>query len=197
MNKTEQKTVKTVKRKTAPKTKAVDTIYQALNKFQKDVPILIKNTKGYGYNYVDLSEIIRIITPILNKYNLGVIQPLTTTGIKTILYHTVSGDTIESYVEIPQDVELKGMNTYQAYGSAITYFRRYTLSSLLGLVSDKDSDASGQQKPAKKNIVVRAKLSNASFQRAVDSIAKGEYSKQELLKNFDLTNEQTKIAQAI
>ena len=34
------------------------------------------------------------------------------------------------------------MNIYQSYGSALTYFRRYTLSSALGIVTDKDTDAS-------------------------------------------------------
>jgi hypothetical protein len=36
------------------------------------------------------------------------------------------------------------MNDYQAYGSGITYYRRYALSSMLGLVTDKDTDAAGE-----------------------------------------------------
>ena len=39
------------------------------------------------------------------------------------------------------------MNTAQAYGSLITYFRRYTISSLLGLITDKDTDGTGEQQP--------------------------------------------------
>ena len=44
------------------------------------------------------------------------------------------------------------MNDFQVLGSAITYIKRYALSSLLGLVTDKDTDASGEQvskKPVK------------------------------------------------
>ena len=37
------------------------------------------------------------------------------------------------------------MNDFQVLGSAITYMRRYALSSALGLVTDKDTDASGTQ----------------------------------------------------
>ena len=33
------------------------------------------------------------------------------------------------------------MNEFQVLGSAITYIRRYALSSMLGLVTDKDTDA--------------------------------------------------------
>ena len=35
------------------------------------------------------------------------------------------------------------MNEYQSYGSGVTYYRRYALSSMLGLVTDKDTDAAG------------------------------------------------------
>lgn len=37
------------------------------------------------------------------------------------------------------------MNEFQVLGSAITYIRRYALSSILGIVTDKDTDASGDQ----------------------------------------------------
>ena len=33
------------------------------------------------------------------------------------------------------------MNKYQSFGAGITYFRRYALTSMLGLLSDKDVDA--------------------------------------------------------
>jgi hypothetical protein len=45
---------------------------------------------------------------------------------------------------------MKGMNDYQSLGSGITYMRRYGLSAMLGLVTDEDKDACGQQEPAKK-----------------------------------------------
>ena len=41
------------------------------------------------------------------------------------------------------------MNDFQAMGSGYTYFRRYCLSSILGLVTDKDTDAAGVQAPVK------------------------------------------------
>jgi hypothetical protein len=37
------------------------------------------------------------------------------------------------------------MNEYQSFGSAISYYRRYSLTSCLGLVSDKDTDAAGEK----------------------------------------------------
>ena len=36
------------------------------------------------------------------------------------------------------DCSMKGMNVYQSKGSGITYYRRYMLSSMLGIISDAD-----------------------------------------------------------
>lgn len=37
------------------------------------------------------------------------------------------------------------MNKFQVIGSAVTYYRRYSLSAALGLVTDLDNDAQGEQ----------------------------------------------------
>ena len=82
------------------------------------------------------------------------------------------------------------MNEFQVLGSAITYLRRYALSSMLGLVTDKDTDASGEQV---KHEPKKPTIDNARFQKAVDAIAKGEYSVNDLITNFALTPAQIKI----
>ena len=116
-------------------------LFKALAKFQQEVPILHKDTKGFSYTYTDLPEIIRVINPHLKANNLGFTQMIEGKNLKTIVFHTESGELIESSAEIPSD-SLKGMNQFQILGSAITYMRRYALSAVLGLVTDKDLDAS-------------------------------------------------------
>lgn len=161
-----------------------DNIYKSLAAFQQECPVVHKGTKGYGYSYADLPAIFEVIMPLLKKHNLGFTQLMDGSELRTILFHTKSGDTIESCAAIPQDVQLKGMNAFQVYGSAITYFRRYALSSILGIVTDKDIDASGEQINSKKNI------DSNQFQRALKSIEKGEYSKDRLIKEFNLNANQ-------
>ncbi len=116
-------------------------LFKALANFQQEVPILHKDTPGYGYSYTDLPEILRTINPLLKKHGLGFIQPLNGNELKTVVFHYESGESIESTVIIPED-SMKGMNKYQSLGSGITYMRRYALSSFLGLVTDKDMDGS-------------------------------------------------------
>ena len=115
-------------------------IYKALANFQYEVPILHKDTKGFSYTYTDLPEIIRVITPYLQKHGLGFTQLIEGNKLKTIIFHFESGESIESSADIPEET-MKRMNKFQTLGSAITYLRRYMLSSALGLVTDKDLDA--------------------------------------------------------
>lgn len=136
-------------------------IYKALADFQQEVPIILKDTTGYGYKYADLPAIFEVINPLLKKYGLGFTQGIDyqvigtdskiASLVKTTVFHVESGEAITCNTPIPQGVQLKGMNDFQVLGSAITYIKRYALSSILGLITDKDTDASGEQvkKPTK------------------------------------------------
>jgi hypothetical protein len=117
-------------------------LIKALSEFQNECPIIHKDTKGHNYTYADLPQIFSVINPLLNKHKLCFTQLLENDGIRTILFHVESGEQIESHTPIPL-VKLGAMNEYQSYGSGVTYFRRYALSSMLGLVTDKDTDAAG------------------------------------------------------
>lgn len=120
-------------------------LYKALAEFQQEVPVIHKGTSGYGYSYADLPAIFEIINPLMKKHGLGFYQAVNGTNIETTVFHVESGEEIKSSTCIPQGVSLAKMNEFQVLGSAITYIRRYALSSMLGLVTDKDTDASGEQ----------------------------------------------------
>ena len=143
-------------------------LFKAIAAFQQECPVILKDTSGYGYKYADLTQIDSVIKPLLSKHGLSYVQPLQDNSIKTILFHIESGEQIESICTIPFEsvkyepvliettknnvtekktkfviAGFEGMNTAQAYGSLITYFRRYTISSMLGLITDKDTDGTG------------------------------------------------------
>lgn len=160
----------TTKRKTPARAKIG--IYEALMNFQTDMPTLPQNTKGYGYTYTDLLTIINTAQPILAKHGLVITQPIAGTKINTILHHIPSKEEICSFVDIPQGVNLKGQNTFQVYGSALTYFRRYSYISILSIVSDADLDASGTEiKPAKVSNALPT-LSDTDFQKLLSAFGK-------------------------
>jgi len=115
-------------------------IYKALADFQQEVPVLLKDTDGYGYKYVKLEHIIAQVNPLLKKHGLGFTQLIEQDGLRTVLFHTATGESIEAWCHIP-DCDMKGMNKFQSAGAGITYFRRYALSSMLGIITDADTDA--------------------------------------------------------
>ena len=119
-------------------------IYKALANFQQACPVILKDTQGFNYVYSDLPAIYKVIMPLLKENGLGFTQVLKEKGLETILFHIESGETIAGYVEIPTDITLAKMNQYQVMGSAYTYYRRYALSSMLGIITDKDTDANNQ-----------------------------------------------------
>jgi hypothetical protein len=167
-------------------------VFKALANFQQECPVIHKGTQGYGYSYADLPKILEVINPILRKHGLGFTQAINGNDIETVLFHFESGETIISKTAIPQGVQLKGMNDFQVLGSAITYLRRYSISSLLGIVTDKDTDASGEQEAPKKPSIDTKRLA-----KAIEAIAEGKYTKEELLNSFTLTSAQLKLIENI
>lgn len=127
-------------------------IYKKLYEFQQKCPVIGKGSQGYGYKYADLPAVFETIKPILKELKIAVSQPINNMEIKTIIYDIESGESIESITAIPQGVQLAKMNEFQVQGSAITYYRRYSLCSILGIIVDDDDDAQGVQLEYKKAI---------------------------------------------
>jgi hypothetical protein len=98
-------------------------------------------------NYADLNAIIEEVEPILIKNGLILIQPIIEGVQYTKVVDAFGEDVIESALPLPT-----GVNPQQL-GSAITYFRRYTLQSLLSLrtTDDDANDASGVTTPQPKS----------------------------------------------
>jgi hypothetical protein len=172
-------------------------LFKSLAAFQQEVPVIHKGTQGFGYSYADLPAIFEKINPLLAKHGLGFTQLLNSKDVEnyivTVIFHVETGESIESQTIIPQ-VTLKGMNDYQSFGSGVTYFRRYALSSALGLVTDKDTDASGEQV---KDEPKKPTIDQKRLGKALEAIAEGKYTKDELLSNFSLTDSQIKLLENV
>lgn len=156
-------------------------LYKALAAFQQEVPHVYKGTEGYGYSYADWGQTLDTINPYMAKHGLGFTQPLDGTRLKTIVFHIESGESIESSVDIPQDVNLAKMNAFQVAGSAITYYKRYSLGSVLGLITDADQDAAGEQVKPKATKEIRDRKQESADEilaRAKETINK-ELEKQD------------------
>ena len=94
--------------------------------------------------YATLDDIISAIRGPLSEHGLSFVQLLSSNGdgvtsLKTVLLHE-SGQQLESSVTVAADPDHRGINDLQALGAAITYMKRYSLSAMLGIAADADTD---------------------------------------------------------
>jgi len=105
----------------------------------REVTVQPREGRPYSFSYATLDSILDGLRPILAKHTLSIIQTLERDGerlaMRTMLLHA-SGEWIAT--DVPLTVERNGN---QAMGSAITYARRYGLTSLLAIAADEDDDA--------------------------------------------------------
>ena len=139
---------------------SIQNLATALAKAQAEMPVAVFDAANpfLKSKYASLGAVIQSSRPILAKYNLSLIQfPIShpaappaveLVGIESILSH-VSGEFISERILIPL-VEEKGKSRVQTAGSVLTYLRRYSWASILGMYSDEDSDGCAPQWPAAK-----------------------------------------------
>lgn len=108
-------------------------IYSKLLKVQTEIGAISKDTKNPFYNskYFDINSLLRQVMPLLQKQELVLIQPIQDGQVKSVIIDT-EGGSVESTMFLPE------INDPQKLGSAITYYRRYTLQSLLALQAEDD-----------------------------------------------------------
>lgn len=128
------------------KSDEINELASALAKAQTELENVSKNKKNdfSGWKYADLPAILESIKPVLSSNGLSFSQLVGSVGqqmeITTILMHS-SGQYLSSSVAF--DVEpKKGNSMAQAAGATLTYFRRYSLTALVGISADDDTDAS-------------------------------------------------------
>lgn len=108
-------------------------IYSKLLKVQTEIGAISKDAKNPFYNskYFDVNSLLRQVMPLLQKQELVLIQPIQDGQVKSVIIDT-EGGSVESSMFLPE------INDPQKLGSAITYYRRYTLQSLLALQAEDD-----------------------------------------------------------
>lgn len=122
-------------------------IYKALSALQKELKPMARtvevDTGKYKYSYTPLDEIMKTLYPLVGKHGLSVRHELTEKGMECVLAHDSGEELRSGAIEVPRS------GSMQAIGGAITYARRYTLTMLLGIASEEDTDVKGLEVPSK------------------------------------------------
>lgn len=116
-------------------------LFTALAKAQGEMNAAYLSSENpyFKSKYADLNEFIKATRPSLTKYGLAVIQQIIPNNdgqnvLHTLLAHS-SGQWIESRMRI-----IPPKSDIQTLGSYITYLRRYSYASLVGVVASSDDD---------------------------------------------------------
>ena len=128
-------------------------------KLQSEIGALAKTETNpfFKSKYFDVNSLIAQLMPLLEKYKLVVIQPLShidgKPAITTTVYSTDSDSSMKDRVDgiVTSTIPLPENSNPQQMGSAITYYRRYALQSLF-LLQAEDDDANHASKPQKSKI---------------------------------------------
>ena len=156
-------------------------IYQKLHLAKQSMGKVIKNATNphLKRNYADINSIIDTVEPILLDCGLILMQPVRDDKVFTIIADVDSQDILESFMTLPPITDA------QKLGGAITYFRRYTLVSLLSLQAVDDDGHEASRAPKAK-----PSLDAENFAKALKAIQDGRYSVDELKATYSLTKEQ-------
>lgn len=129
------------------KSESITKLAQALLAAQAEFSAVPKGSDNpfFKSKYAALPDVVKHTTPVLAKHGLGVSQFVDNVNgedaLTTYLIHS-SGEFI-SHSMLLHLVK----DDPQAQGSAITYARRYSYMSCLGLVADEDDDGNAASKP--------------------------------------------------
>ena len=156
------------------------TIYSKILAAKKEIGTISKDSKNpfFKSNYLSLNGLINAVEQVLQEQDLLLLQPLKEGGVSSIICDAESGEQVESFMSLPN------IQDPQKLGSAITYFRRYTLQSLLGLQAEDDD---GNHAAKKTVIIPSEKLKKCKNLKELQStflnLTRTEQTAMENLKN--------------
>jgi len=164
------------------------TLNQKLSTIQTKFKSKKSRFNSFGkYNFRSAEDILEAIKPYLLELGVSVRikEKLISTDPMPILESTAiiqdeKGMEIEATALVGVDLNQKGMQTPQKFGSASSYGKKYALGNLLLIDDTQDSDASNDHgkstiakpKPAANKAEIKSNQ-DAKFQKALDYIRAG------------------------
>jgi hypothetical protein len=141
---------------------------------KREIGTLTKKSDNpfFKSKYLELSDLLEAVEPLLDKWGLVLIQPIADNKVSSMICNVENGEEC-----ITSEIQLPNIADPQKLGSAITYFRRYTLQSLLALQA-VDDDGNHSSKPKT--------LTDQRFSDALTALEDGKTTVEDI-KKFNLT----------
>lgn len=141
-------------------------INQKLFNLQQEIGTISKDASNpfYKSKYFDINSLINQLNPLFKKHKLLLLQPIEEDMVYSKIICIDGTGGVISALKLPE------INDPQKLGSAITYYRRYTLASLLGLQAvDDDANIASEVTEDKKWL----NQNTPEFSKAIEFIKGG------------------------
>tara|TARA_R110000782_G_scaffold134280_2_gene226680 strand:- start:9282 stop:9806 length:525 start_codon:yes stop_codon:yes gene_type:complete len=144
-------------------------INEKLFNLQQEIGTISKDASNpfYKSKYFDINSLIKQLQPLLKKHKLLLLQPIEEDMVVSKLLCIDGGGGVVSGLKLPV------ITDPQKLGSCITYYRRYTLSSLLGLQSEDDDANAASGKTTQKVENPWLNKDTLQFTKAINHLKQG------------------------
>jgi hypothetical protein len=151
------------------------------------------------YKYRNCEDILEALKPLLLKYECtltmedevkevgGIVFIETTVSIQKEGEGRMEGRAVTAQAGI--DINRKGMDVAQSFGSSSSYARKYALSALLLIDDTKDPDSTNDHGGKKEELTP----SHVKWNGAKDSLANGKVSIEQIKSVYILTSQNEKL----
>jgi hypothetical protein len=150
----------------------MENILKKIYQVKQEVGAISKDSKNpyFKSNYFDINSLLAEVEPVLLEYDLVLLQPIVDNKVTSMIFDIESGESMESSIELPNIADP------QKLGSAITYFRRYTLVSLLGLQAEDDDGNKASNRTKTKKVVSTPKKTVSTPKKTTPKVENEESS---------------------
>ena len=166
---------------------------ESLKHIQSELKANKSQFNSFGkYYYRSCEDILEALKPLLKTYNCTLIISDEVKEVGSLVFVESTATIIDNetkdevYVTAQAgiDINRKGMDVAQCYGSSSSYARKYALNGLFLIDDTKDSDATNDHK--------KQAIDNTRFEKALETIKQGTYTVEKLKATFELTELQNK-----
>lgn len=165
----------------------VSGLYPKLHAAKQKIGKVVKNANNphFKKSYADINALVESVEPILLEHGLLLLQPIEDGVVSTLIIDIENGTKAVSSMRLPE------IQDPQKIGSAVTYYRRYTLQSLLSLQAE-DDDANSASATVKNT---KPTITQERFENGLSQIAEGKLTPEafkQALSGYQLNDLQTK-----
>jgi len=165
----------------------VSGLYPKLHAAKQKIGKVVKNSTNphFKKSYADINALVESVEPLLIEQGLLLLQPIEDGVVSTLIIDIESGQSVVSSMRLPE------IQDPQKIGSAVTYYRRYTLQSLLSLQAE-DDDANSASATVKNT---KPTITQERFENGLTQIAEGKLTPEafkQALSGYQLNDLQTK-----